>query len=324
MTPDAADALMLALDRDGLICLWNRRLAEVTGYTAPEMLGQSGFTLIGSGGVRPLRTRDGKELLVRWQCAAADPNESDQPHIYAIGFDAALEQEAARRALRAEKLAAVGTLAAGLAHEVRNPLNSALLQLAVLGRRVQRIDGAQSLLQPVLDLIASELRRLEQLVNEFLDFVHPQPLQLSATRIADLVGELMAFVAPEAEALGVTVRIALDETVTEVPADPARLRQVLLNLVRNALEAMPSGGTLTLRTQATASTVDIEVEDTGPGVPDETPIFDAFFTTKPQGTGLGLTVVHRIVSDHGGTVRVTSRPGCTRFTVQLPSTAPRR
>lgn len=104
-----------------------------------------------------------------------------------------------------------------------------------------------------------------------------------------------------------------------VDVDPERLRQVLQNLVRNALEAMPDGGRLTVRARlAAGGQVELDVADTGAGFGDETPVFDAFFTTKPKGTGLGLSIVHRIVTDHGGTVRVRSRPGETCFTVSLP------
>jgi signal transduction histidine kinase len=109
-----------------------------------------------------------------------------------------------------------------------------------------------------------------------------------------------------------------------VNADPQRLRQVILNLVRNGIEAMAGPGTLTVRTRAAEGSAIIEVEDDGPGFPDETPIFDAFFTTKPKGTGLGLAIVHRIVSDHGGTVKVRSRPGQTCFTLALPASRPEK
>jgi signal transduction histidine kinase len=314
---EAVPALVLALDRQGNIQLWNRRLEEATGFARAEMLGKPGEELIGHGGVRPLATRSGKELLVRWERAEV---QSPQAEIctYAVGSDVTAEQEIMRRALRAERLAAVGTLAAGLAHEVRNPLNSALLQLQVLVRRMDRGETSPASLRPVVALVEDEIRRLEVLVNDFLSFVHPRPLDLQPTALAELCREVLAFAGPEVSAAGLAVRSELSETVPVVQADPQRLRQVLLNLIRNAVEATPAGGTITLRTHAADGRVEIDVEDTGAGFPDETPIFDAFFTTKPKGTGLGLTIVHRIVSDHGGTVRVRSRPGQTCFTVSLP------
>jgi signal transduction histidine kinase len=315
---EAVPALVLALDNKKRIRLWNRRLEEATGFARDEMLGQAGEELIGPGGVRPLATRSGKELLVRWERAevAADRAEICT---YAVGLDVTAEQEALRRALRAERLAAVGTLAAGLAHEVRNPLNSALLQLQVLERRLERGETNPSALRPVAALVREEIGRLEVLVNDFLSFVHPRPLELQPTALAELCRDVVGFMGPETAAAGVEVHTELAEALPSVQADPNRLRQVLLNLLRNAVEAMSTGGVLTVRTRAAQGAVEIDIEDTGPGFPDETPIFDAFFTTKPKGTGLGLTIVHRIVSDHGGTIRVKSRSGQTCFTLSFPT-----
>jgi signal transduction histidine kinase len=314
---EAVPALVMALDGRGRIRLWNRRLEEATGLARAEMLDRDGAELIGPGGVRPLATKGGEARLVRWERAEVTSGPLDIC-TYAVGSDVTTEQEMLRRTLRAERLAAVGTLAAGLAHEVRNPLNSALLQLQVLGRRIDRGENGDSL-RPVVALVEEEIHRLEVLVNDFLSFVHPRPLELQPTALADLCRSLITFVEGEATAAGVTLHAEMAETLPTVQADPHRLRQVLLNLVRNALEAMPEGGTLTLRTRNATNAVEIDVEDSGQGFPDETPIFDAFFTTKPKGTGLGLTIVHRIVSDHGGTLRVRSRPGETCFTISLPA-----
>jgi signal transduction histidine kinase len=316
---EAVPALVLALDRQGRIQLWNRRLEEATGLLRGEMIGRPGESLIGSGGVRPLPTKDGKERLVRWERAEVGGGARGAELLtYAVGSDVTAEQEMLRRTLRAERLAAVGTLAAGLAHEVRNPLNSALLQLQVLVRRLDRGDTDPASLRPVIGLVEDEIRRLETLVNDFLAFVHPRPLELQPTAVADLCREVLSFVDPEASAANVRLHAELGSGVPTVAADPNRLRQVLLNLVRNAIEAMAGGGDLTLRTRDGGDALEIDVEDTGHGFADETPVFDAFFTTKPKGTGLGLTIVHRIVSDHGGTLRVVSRPGQTCFTIRLP------
>jgi signal transduction histidine kinase len=309
----------MALDSQGRICLWNRRLEDLTGFSRADMLGKPGEELIRSDGVRPLPTRAGMELLVRWERALVTPVRPDDPRTYAVGEDVTSEQEMLRRALRAERLAAVGTLAAGLAHEVRNPLNSALLQLAVLERRVDRGDTSAEALRPITTLIKDEIRRLENLVNDFLSFVRPRPLEIAPTALADLCRDVLTFLGPEAESAKVKLVAEAGESLPTIAADLERLRQVLLNLLRNAIEAMPEGGTLTLRLRKAGAGVEMDVEDTGHGFPDETPIFDAFFTTKPQGTGLGLAIVHRIITDHGGTIRVRSRPGSTCFTISLPS-----
>jgi signal transduction histidine kinase len=319
---EAVPALVIALDGHGRIALWNRRLEELTGFARAEMLGRPGSDLIKQGGVRPLALKVGGERLVRWERAEVGGTDAEETWVYAVGTDVTAEQEMLRRALRAERLAAVGTLAAGLAHEVRNPLNSALLQLQVLVRRMDREDARPETMRPIADIVEQEIRRLERLVNDFLAFVQPRPLALQPTALADLCRSVLEFVRPEADSLKVHLTADLDTQAPTIAADPERLRQVLLNLVRNALEAMnATGGDLVVRTRAAGGSAEIDIEDSGPGFGDEAPVFDAFFTTKPQGTGLGLTIVHRIVTDHGGTIRVSSRPGRTCFTISLPSSS---
>ena len=319
---EAVPAFVLALDADDRIAFWNRRLEDATGFSRVEMLGRLGDDLIAGEGVRRLPTSAHGELLVRWERAAVRLPDSDAVWTYAVGTDVTTEQELARRTLRAERLAAVGTLAAGLAHEVRNPLNSATLQLDVLSRRLDRGDATPESVRPVAEIVREELRRLERLVNDFLAFAHPRPPDLKPVDLPELCRTVATLVAPEAEAAAIAVVTDLGPDLPVLRADPEGLRQVLLNLVRNAMEAMPHGGALTLRCRRAGDAVDIEVHDTGVGCADEAPIFDAFFTTKPQGTGLGLTIVHRIVADHGGTLQVRSRPGDTAFTVSLPLAPP--
>jgi signal transduction histidine kinase len=321
---EAVPAFVLALDGQGRIALWNRRLEEVTGMPREKMIGQPGEALIGTGGVRRLGAKDG-ERLVRWERAqvsvpAGGREGARETWTYAVGADVTSEQEMLRRALRAERLAAVGTLAAGLAHEVRNPLNSAALQLEVLQRRLAKNEAVRDATLPVTTAISDEIRRLERLVTEFLSFARPSPLELHPTALAQLCAEELAFSAPEAEAAGVEVVQEIASDLPSLQVDPQRLRQVLRNLVRNAVEAMPDGGRLTVRARRAGDSVEIDVADTGVGFGDESPIFDAFFTTKAKGTGLGLSIVHRIVSDHRGTVSVRSRPGDTCFTISLPVT----
>jgi signal transduction histidine kinase len=317
---EALPAFVLALDAEGLVTFWNRRLEEATGLPRGQMLGRPGAALIASAGVSHLPTRGRREVLVRWERATVPLPDAETTWTYAVGTDVTAEHELARRTSRAERLAAVGTLAAGLAHEVRNPLNSATLQLDVLARRLDRGESSQESVRPIAAIVREELRRLERLVNDFLAFAHPRALDLRPVDLPELCRTVATLIAPEAEAAGISVVTSLAPEIPVLSADPEGLRQVLLNLVRNATEAMPDGGVLTLSCHATDATVELEVHDTGVGFADETRIFDAFFTTKPQGTGLGLSIVHRIVADHGGNVRVRSHPGDTSFVVSLPRT----
>ncbi|HXI55867.1 MAG TPA: ATP-binding protein [Polyangia bacterium] len=319
---ESVPAFVLSLDAHGLITTWNRQLERVTGYLRGEMLGHDGSSLVGPD-ERPysLPLKAGGARKVRWNRAEVIGSDG-APMVYAIGVDVTDEEEMLRRVLRSERLAAVGTMAAGLAHEVRNPLNSASLQLTVLERRLDKGEGPASI-KPIAHIIKSEIERLDRLVRDFLAFAKPSPLDPQPVDVPALLKAVVALIEPEVHAAHVAVAIQLaDKTpLPPVAGDAERLRQVLLNLTRNAVEAMQeSGDHLTLRARRVGSMVEIDVEDDGPGFAENLPVFDAFFTTKDQGTGLGLSLVHRIVSDHGGSIRVESRPGRTCFTVALPIT----
>jgi signal transduction histidine kinase len=321
---ESMPAFVLALDDQGRIATWNRQLERVTGYPRSEMLGTDGRGLVGvDERATDLPLKAGGARKVRWNRAEGSVAEGARM-VYAVGIDVTDEEEMLRRVLRAERLAAVGTMAAGLAHEVRNPLNSASLQLTVLERRLARGDGADTA-KPIVGIIKSEIERLDRLVRDFLAFARPSPLEPRPVSLGELIEAVAHLIRPEAEAAGVTVSTTSTLALPPAAGDSERLRQVLLNLTRNAIEAMQGsgGGQLTLRATPGNDTVELEVEDDGPGFAEDLPVFDAFFTTKDQGTGLGLSLVHRIVSDHGGTIRVQSRPGCTCFTVTLPRATPR-
>ncbi len=315
---ESMPAFVVALDGQGHITTWNRLLETVTGFGRAEMLGTDGTALVAADG-RPhdLPIKSGGVRKVRWSRAEVS-GTGGEPLVYAVGIDVTGEEEMLRRTLRAERLAAVGTLAAGLAHEVRNPLNSAALQLAVLERRLERGEPPDRT-APIAHTIKSEIDRLDRLVREFLAFAKPAPIDPRPIGVGDLLASVANLIAPEAEAARVALAIDAPPDLPRASGDAERLRQVLLNLTRNALEAMQErGGRLTLRGRREGDLIEVEVEDDGPGFPADLPVFDAFFTTKDQGTGLGLSLVHRIVADHGGTIRVTSRPGRTCFTFTLP------
>ena len=319
---ESAPSFVLSLDAAGRIASWNRRLEEITGFTRAEMIGRPGGDFVGAdGSTHSLAVKDGPTRLVEWHRSQA-PDEDGAVITYLVGIDVTGEQEMLRRTLRAERLAAVGTMAAGFAHEVRNPLNSALLQLTLLERRVEKGDTTRDTVLSITQIVKNEIHRLDHLVSDFLAFAQPRPIEPRPVDVNALVASVLALVAPEVEAGRVVVTSELAPALPAASGDPERLRQVLLNLVRNALEAMPEGGRLGLRSRRGAgNTVEVHVEDTGVGFADDLPVFDAFFTTKEKGTGLGLSIVHRIIADHGGTIRVRSGSGGTCFSFTLPATA---
>jgi two-component system sensor histidine kinase HydH len=237
------------------------------------------------------------------------------------------KRELARRAQMAEKLAAVGTMTAGLSHEIRNPLNAAALQLSVLERRIQRLakDVQPPLLEP-LTVVKDEIRRLDHILEDFLQFARPREFLRQPVDVVSVVTRVLDLLGGEAERRAIRLERDLD-AVPAVAGDEERLRQVLVNLGLNALEAVKDGGLVRVSCRHPSGaelpepTVEILIDDDGAGVPAESRdrIFEPFFTTKAKGSGLGLSIVHAIVTQHGGQIRVTDAPeGGARFVVSLP------
>jgi signal transduction histidine kinase len=238
------------------------------------------------------------------------------------------------------KLAALGRLSAGVAHEVKNPLNSMMIHLellrqqfaapapltaaragaaAVAAVREPRIDPAAALEH--VDVIAGEIRRLDEVVQGFLKFTRPEDLKLQPVRLASLFDEVVPIVKPEAERVGVTLEVECDGA-PHVNGDPGMLRQAFLNLALNACQAMPDGGMLRIRCEHTRHRrVAVNISDTGVGIKPEhlQRIFDLYFTTKKSGSGIGLSMVYRTVQMHDGEIEVQSTPGKgTTFRILLP------
>jgi signal transduction histidine kinase len=235
------------------------------------------------------------------------------------------------------KLAALGRLMAGVAHEVKNPLNAMTIHLELLKQKLSRQlvaagDVPLGTAAPALaagpdvtkhvDVISKEIRRLDEVVNGFLKFARPEELKLQPVRIATLISDVATTAATEAERRGITLTADCPESLPAINADPGMLGQALLNLALNGCQAMPDGGTLKIGCRTGARrTVEVTVEDTGVGIPPEHlgRIFDLYFTTKEKGSGIGLSMVYRIVQLHDGEVEVQSTPGRgTRFRLIFP------
>jgi signal transduction histidine kinase len=231
------------------------------------------------------------------------------------------------------KLAALGRLMAGVAHEVKNPLNAMTIHLELLKQKLAKtrqlvtaggIDNGFSApdVTKHVDVIGSEIQRLDQVVNGFLKFARPDELKLQPLQLAAVISDVSTTIGPEAERMNVAVRTECPRDLPEINADPAMLRQALLNLALNGCQAMPSGGALRLACRPVArKRVEVVVEDTGIGIPPEhlQKIFDLYFTTKEKGSGIGLSMVYRIVQLHDGEVEVQSTPGRgTRFRLVFP------
>jgi two-component system NtrC family sensor kinase len=218
-----------------------------------------------------------------------------------------------------EKMAAVGTLAAGVAHEVNNPLGGVLTCL----ENMRADPSNEAMRASYLGLIQSGVERIQRTVANLLDFSRPRPLRLEPTSINDCLRRVIELATYQLRKGGVEVSFNLHSSDPRVMADRSQMEQLFLNLVLNALQAMPDGGTLTLQTGVSDGQVFADVRDTGRGIPQEIRdrIFDPFFTTRAvgHGTGLGLAVSDSVVAAHGGRIEVTSRVGVgSTFRVQLP------
>jgi signal transduction histidine kinase len=231
-----------------------------------------------------------------------------------------LQEEAAQQ----ERLAALGGMAAVLAHEIRNPLGAIKGLAQFLGEKRTGDPTHTEMTQT----IAGEAARLERLVNDLLTYARPRPAERQPLALQLTLREVMFLVRPAADAASVKVHVETDDALPRVMADPEQMKQLFGNLVLNAVQAMPSGGTVRIRARGgvpassnSPRSIKITVEDTGPGIPEEDlpRIFEPFYTTRTKGTGLGLAICKQIVGAHGGTIRVAqSSPEGTVFEVTLP------
>lgn len=302
------------------------------GFAAVGTLGSSAGLIMGYGLARGLR-RAVDSLLVQVQGASdllgqelatvtvagggrSAPDEIDAL-VHRVGEVVRALQQREREVRRAERLAAVGQLAAGMAHEVRNPLTS--VQLLI--QTVRRDPTAGGLDANDLELIDAELGRIEQSLKAFLNYARPAKPERIACDLTHIASATLNLLRARVEQQKVTVRFRHPAVPVALLADPEQIRQVFVNLVLNALDAMPVGGTLEVAIDQNADTVSLVVADSGAGISaDILPrLFEPFATGKETGLGLGLVVSKRIVEDHGGTIRGANRPqGGAEFVVQLP------
>jgi signal transduction histidine kinase len=229
---------------------------------------------------------------------------------------------ARERRLQAERMTAMQTMTAGIAHEVRNPLNAAKLQLELLERRIRKSDVDRRLVEPC-ELAQKEIERLTHLLNDFLAFARPPDLNVQDHDVAAIIRQVVELERGTAQQHSAHLELvsAPDKLIAHV--DAPKIHQLVLNLVRNAIEAVPAGGHVTVELASNEQTLTILVHDDGPGMPREVSdrIYEPFFSTKEGGTGLGMSIVHSLVAQHGGSVELDTSPRGTRFTITIPRRA---
>lgn len=340
---ELTDVLVVALDESLRVVLFNQKAVVTTGTERADAVGmrfletwiptrdqhrmsEALFATIRERRAREVETEfeaRGKVLRVRWQLSFASGV------VNCIGVDVTERLALEKRAADSEALSAMGVLAMNLAHEIRNPLNAANLQLHLLGRQVDKMEIPQEVKDSLTNrgkIVAIEINRLNRMLTEFLELARPRGIVREPVHLGRLVNDVLELEQEAAKARGIDIARDISNCVTT--GDREKLKQVILNVVVNAFEAMKDGGTLTARVLARGSDkVSIEIEDEGPGIEDSVlqNIFDPFFTTKEAGTGLGLSIVRKVVDQHHGTIEIENAqkeggkgPG-TRVRIVLPS-----
>ena len=258
--------------------------------------------------------------------ASQDAGLPDAEHL--VGYviilrDNTRTRERQIKEIESEKIEAVKSLAAGVAHEIGNPLNSLNIHLQVVERKVKKqVDPALATeLLESLEIARNEIKRLDFIVEKFLNAVRPSRPNPQTTDLNDLINEALTFIGPELADRRIAVTLELKDELPLLHVDQDQLKQVFYNLIRNSCQAMGSSGELTIRTGCNDENVFITFADNGPGIPPDqvSRVFEPYYTTKKTGSGLCLLIVHRIIHDHGGEVEFKSREGIgTEVSVFLP------
>jgi two-component system NtrC family sensor kinase len=296
-------------------------------FVLPEDVGrlrkELAYVLKGAPSRLEIRARHGigERATVRIvQLAARLLPEADPPQVLLLGRDMTSEREMRARLAETERLAAVGELVAGVAHEVNNPLCT----ISAFAQLLQRDDALDAEQRESVDVICSETQRASQVLRDLLTFARRSEGENATIQINDLIERTMRLRLYEMDSLGITAEYDLTADLPLTRGDPRQIQQVVLNLVMNAIQAMEpmGGGKLRLRSFAEGERVVLEVSDTGPGIPDKARahVFEPFYTTKASGTGLGLSVSYGIVASHGGEISIvrTGEEGTT-FRIVLPA-----
>ena len=326
------------MDTDGRIVSFNQTAEGVLQITAQEVLGKDAKEVL----PKPLerlpqeleadedviekeiecRLEDGRTIPMEISVSRLAGDDGVSMGHIILFSDLTEIQELKREVERSQRLASLGRIAAGIAHEIRNPLSSIKGFATYFGERYRDIPEDRK----TAEIMVEEVERLNRVIGQLLEFARPLAVRKKSTSMETTIHHSLKMIERDAQAKHIRVETDLSLNVPEVYIDPDRMNQVFLNLYLNAIEAMEHGGTLSvaLNQREDLKSVRITVSDTGSGIEKEdlVHVFDPYFTTKQSGTGLGLAIVHRIIEAHRGEVRVESETGRgTSVTIILPVNA---
>ena len=344
---------VLVIDEEGLLSYANHAAETLLGFSLDASMGRPVS--------RYLREIDWKRILKldekEWSKLVSSEIEITYPEHRYVSFyivplepgedgdsenrgavvilrDVTGEREEEATVLESERLNAVKLLAAGVAHEIGNPLNALNIHLQLLDRELKEgfnVDGPEvgveekeetlSSLTGLVQVARNEVSRLDLIITQFLRAIRPAKPDLVLLQVDTLLKESLTLLEQEVKNRQILIELDLSSTVPEVHLDAAQMKQAFFNVIRNAFQAMPDGGSLTISRKCTDEFLAISFEDSGKGIRTEDlgRIFESYYSTKESGSGLGLMIVQRIVQDHGGQMEVESKEGeGTKFTILLP------
>jgi PAS domain S-box-containing protein len=341
MIETTQDALV-SIDRQGRIVMFNPAAERMFGYSKAEIAGQKVNRLMAEpyawehdeyieryrktrearaiGRVRSVTAKRKSGELFPIEISVSEMEGEEDIPFAALIRDVSEKDRLQAQLIESERLASIGATAAKIGHELANPINGMSLTIQLLEQRLSRqINQPDDQTGATVKRLKDEISRLSDLIRQFRELVRKEKYDFRLTELRNLIDDVIKLQEPHFVERNIQVEAIVSSDLPAVKVDGNKIKQVLLNLLKNAVEAMPGGGKITIEARATQNTVVLEISDTGVGIPLDVDAFEPFMTTKKEGTGIGLVIVRQIVTAHGGGISYRSQPGQgTSFRIELP------